>query len=328
MGNRPEAVDRGGLRTIAIVPSFSAVCRVAALECFVILCGTLMACALSNPPETPSPDLQDNEAAAEGFSAPQPVTIAGYSQDAIEPFLARDGSLLFFNNSNDPAVNTNLYWASKIDDLTFQFRGEIGGVNTTALDAVASMDLGGNFYFVSTRSYDATLATIYSGIYANGSVSNVAIAPGVSAMKRGRVDFDAEISADGNTLYFTEGVFTGGSVPRSSKVLIARRAGGGFARDPDAGKILRTINRTGKLNYAAATSADELEIFWTRFDGKKPAILTASRPDKLKPFGAARKIATITGFAEAPTISPDGRSIYFHMKNPAGTFAIYRVTRP
>src|SRR5262249_5581691 len=134
----------------------------------------------------------------------------------------------------------------------------------------------------------------------------------------GSVDFDQEISADGNTLYFTEGLFTGGNLPASSEVLIARRGVNGFVRDAQSKEILRTINSTGRLNYAACTSADELEIFFTRLSGNEPAILMASRTNTTKPFGEAEKILAITGFVEAPTISPDGRSLYFHRRNPAG----------
>src|ERR1700729_1395533 len=61
------------------------------------------------------------------FTNPQPVTIKGYSQDAMEPFISPDGNYLFFNNSNAPTVNTNLFYATRIDDVTFQFQGEIGG---------------------------------------------------------------------------------------------------------------------------------------------------------------------------------------------------------
>jgi Tol biopolymer transport system component len=159
-------------------------------------------------------------------------------------------------------------------------------------------------------------------------VSGPAIVAGVSPTRRGLVDFDQEISADGNTLYFTEGLFTGGSVPASSEVLIARRSDNGFIRDAQSKEILRTINSSARLNYAACTSADELEIFFTRLNGKEPAILMASRTSTAKPFGAAEKISAITGFVEAPTISADGRSLYFHLRNPDGVFSIYRVTRP
>src|SRR5262249_31345702 len=93
------------------------------------------------------------------------VAISGNGQDAMEPVLTRDGKVLFFNNSNAPTVDTNLFWATKGDDLTFQLEGEIGGVDGPALNAVTSMDLNHPFYFVSTRSYDTTLSTIYSGNY-------------------------------------------------------------------------------------------------------------------------------------------------------------------
>src|SRR5215831_17873256 len=224
------------------------------------------------------------QAKAASFANPRPVTITGYREDAMEPFLTRDGKVLFFNNSNAPGVDTNLFWATKVDDLTFQLQGQIGGVNGSALDAVASMDLSNNFFFVSTRSYDTSLSTIYSGNYSRGSVSGPTIVAGVSPTRRGFVDFDQEISADGNTLYFTEGLFTGGSVPASSEVLIARRSGNGFVRDAQSKPILRTVNSAGRLNYAACTSADELEIFFTRLDAKEPAILMASRTNTANPF--------------------------------------------
>ena len=112
----------------------------------------------------------------------------------MEPFVSLDGQYLFFNNSN-AAADTNLYYATRIDDLTFQFQGEIAGyANTpTSLDAVASMDSNGKFYFVSNRSYPSTLSTIYWGDFSNGTLSNVALVPGVSKLKPGWVNFDAGI---------------------------------------------------------------------------------------------------------------------------------------
>jgi hypothetical protein len=260
------------------------------------------------------------------FTNPMLVTILGYDSDSMEPFLSRDGSILCFNNSNS-SPDTNLFWAERIDDLTFQFEGEIAGVNSTALDGVASMDNANNFYFVSTRSYPITLSTIYRGVFSAGTVTGVALVPGVSRNQAGIVNFDADISADGNTLYFVDGVFgMGGGVPQSTKVVLARRSGNGFVRDRKSAKLLHSLNKPG-LNYAIATSASELEIFFTHFDGTSPAIYTASRRSTSKPFGKASKIQAITGFVEAATISPDGKSLYYH-KNDNGVFHIYRVTRP
>ena len=260
------------------------------------------------------------------FTNPERVTIIGYSEDAMEPFITRDGTRLFFNNSNS-AVDTNLFQAHRIDDLTFQFDGEIGGVNSPALDAVASMDRNGNFFFVSTRSYAVTASTIYQGVFSNGDVAGVALAPGVSLQTPGIVDFDAEISADGGTLYFSEGRFMPSSpIPQTARIMIANRTESGFVRPRNSNRIMRLIN-TKALNYAADTSDSQLEIFFTRLNRIGPAIYTASRSATSKPFGKPRKIKAIIGFAEAPSLSPDGKSLYYH-KNENGIFVIYRVTRP
>ena len=53
----------------------------------VLLC----ACG-SNPAPAPDPE----------FGSRQRVSIRGYSDHAMEPFLTRDGRFLLFNNSNDP----------------------------------------------------------------------------------------------------------------------------------------------------------------------------------------------------------------------------------
>src|SRR3984957_5471911 len=151
------------------------------------------------------------------FTNPQPVTIEGYSQDAMGPFVSPDGNYLFFNNSNS-LPQTNLFYPTRIDGLTFQFQGEIVGANAPGTNAAPSMDVNNLFYFVSPRSYAQTLSTIYSGTFSNGSLSNVALVPGVSKDKFGDVNFDECISQDGGTLYFVDGVFNGGSVPKAASI--------------------------------------------------------------------------------------------------------------
>jgi Tol biopolymer transport system component len=259
------------------------------------------------------------------FANPQRVTIEGYSQGAMEPFISPGGNYLFFNNSNAPTVDTNLYYATRLDDLTFQFQGEIGGVNSTALDAVASMDRNNTFYFVSTRSYAQTFSTIYWSTFSNGSVSGVALVPRISKEKSGHVNFDAGISPDGNTLYFVDSFFSGGQ-PQRASISIATREGDHSVRLKNSAKIMRKIN-TRALNYAPDMSKSGLEFFFTRFDETEPAIYTATRAKASKPFGKPVKIEAITGFAEAPALSPDEKSLYYD-KNESGVLVIYRVTRP
>lgn len=290
---------------------------------FLAIC-LICACAAGQSLKDPGP--ADTPAHISGFSNPQRVTIRGYDGDAMEPFLSRDGKILFFNNLNEPTVNTNLYWAERVDDLTFQFKGEVGGVNTPALEGVASMDRDGVFYFVSPRSYDQTASTLYRGHFAKGSVTGIELVPGVSLAKPGIVNFDAEISADGNTLYFVESQFEHGG-PKWARILLARRKGNVFERSADGERIMSSINAEG-MNYAPATSASGLEIFFTRGEPNSlPAIYMAVRTDTAAPFGTPREIQAAAGFVEGPTLSPDEKSLYYHKKE-SGKFVIYRVTRP
>ncbi|MGO9450632.1 MAG: hypothetical protein ACLQDV_06230 [Candidatus Binataceae bacterium] len=272
------------------------------------------------------------------FGNPEMVQILGYddnqgnSNDAMEPFISRDGNFLFFNSSNS-APTTSLFWATRIDDVTFQFQGEVGGeVNSSGpLDAVASMDSNGNFYFITTRSYSnigtpGYLSTIYSGPYTSGAATPVNPVPGVASPKLGLINFDEEISAEGNTLYFTQGNYASGNLT-STTMMVATRQGGNFVVNANSAEIMRTINDK-YLNYAADTSADQLEFFFTRTNLKVgPAIYMATRKSTSNPFGAPTKINAITGFAEGPSISPDDLSLYYHVKNQNGTFVINRVTR-
>jgi len=260
------------------------------------------------------------------FANPEPVTIRGYEGVAMEPFVSRDGRYLFFNNSNAPSVNTNLYWAERIDDVTFEYEGEIAGVNSEALDAVPSMDSDGNFYFVSTRSYTKTLSTIYSGSFSAGAVAGVEIVQGISKKIPGDVNFDAEISADGNTLYFVDGEFVVGSIiPVAADLAIAVRGNGLFERLDESPELLANVN-SDALEYAPSVSANGLELFFTRLAGSFPAICRAARRGSNAPFGVPEQIPAIEGFVEAPSLSPDGRSLYYH-RLQGGSFAIYRVSR-
>jgi hypothetical protein len=297
----------------------------------LLLCA---ACSARADDSVSSADAADTKHNFGVFTNPQPVTIEGYSQDAMEPFISPDDNYLFFNNSNGTRP-TNLYYATRIDDLTFQFQGEIVGANSggLTLTAVPSMDINNIFYFISDRSYAQTFSTIYSGMFSNGSLSNVALVPGISKDKLGDVNFDQCISPDGGTLYFVDGVFTGGAqVPEHASIAIAKRRGDHFVRLKNSAEIMRKIN-THDLNYAPDVSKSGLEFFFTRIPIRgsqpkpPPVTYTATRSSTSKPFGTPRRIEAITGFAEAPALSPDEKSLYYHLQ-VNGTFVIYRLTRP
>jgi hypothetical protein len=262
-------------------------------------------------------------AALSDFANPARVTITGWPEGAMEPFLSRDGSILIFNNSNNDA-NTDLHWAERVDDLTFVYRGKVDGANSPELDGVGSMDREGNFYFVTTRSYFTDLMTIYRGRFDRGGVTGTAPVPGITRGVIGQLNFDVEVSGDGSALYFTDGVFTGGSVPVAADLALAvRGSDGGFRRSET--DLFRSINSSA-LEYAAAISEDELELFFTRLDGAEARIYRSTRASITFPWGQPKRVEAIEGFAEGPTIGPGGTSLYYHARRD-GRMVIERVTR-
>jgi len=275
-----------------------------------------------------SDDPADAEATYDAFSAPARVQINGYDGDAMEPFLTRDGQFLFFNNRNDPSINTDLYVAQRVDSLTFDFLGPVEGANTPALEGVPTLDTRGTIYFVSTRTYDDTFSTLYRGRFSEGSVSGVELVHGVSRQEPGIVNFDVEVSPDGSTLYFVDARF-GDDGPETANLVIARRTADGFERASNTDAMLRQIN-TGALEYAASISSDGQEMFFTRVQsitsGDSPAIYRTSRERTGVPFDPPQRVSAMDGFVEGPTFSPDDRAIFYH-KRENDRFVLYRVSR-
>jgi hypothetical protein len=245
----------------------------------------------------------------------------------MEPFISEDGTYLLFNTSNIAPGIPALEFATKVGPDTFQYQGEIEGANQPGyLSGTPSMDDNGNLYFVSTRSYAQTLSTIYSGRFASGTVTGVHLVPGISGGTLGTVDFDVEASPDGDTLYVSVGHFDGGP-PTSASLAIFDRVGNGFVPDPRSIRILRAVNKAGMLTYAASVSSNGLELFFTQANpgGGDPAIYRAVRARVGQAFEDVQQVGAITGFAEAPAISTDGTTLYYHQR-VGGTFQIWTVT--
>jgi hypothetical protein len=151
--------------------------------CVALLAAVALACA-GRPQTDPN--------VTRLFDNPERVTILGYDDDAMEPFITRDGRYLLFNNLNEPTVN-----------------------------------------------------------------------PGISKQKAGIVNFDVDISPDGNTMYFVDGTFGNGGPPKAARLVIAERSGTEFWRRADGDVILHNVN-SDALQYAACISADGLSLFFNR----------------------------------------------------------------
>ena len=129
------------------------------------------------------------------------------------------------------------------------------------------------------------------------------------------MNFDVEISADGKTLYTVDALFQEGG-PKTADLVIASREGSGFKRDAKSSAILKHVN-TKALEYAADISADGLELFFTRVNmppNAPPAIFRAARKSRDEPFETPQRVAGPTGFVEASTLSDDGKTMYYHVK--------------
>jgi hypothetical protein len=195
------------------------------------------------------------------------------------------------------------------------------------------MDRDGHFYFISPRDYNWTLATVWRGVYSSGRVDGARLADGdLSLGAPGWFTMDAEISADGYTLYATDNHRRrfGGGVPDTSLFFLADRIGPGqFRRSQATAFIMRLVNDPEALQYAAATSDDERTLYFTRFYSERSdmGIWVATRSDKMQPWGVPERITAIKGAAEAPTVTPDNCGIYFHKREIDGLFHVLYAHR-
>lgn len=260
---------------------------------------------------------------------PQKVEIVGYEGDIMEPFISRDGKYLFFNSLND-GYDTCLYWAEKITEVKFEFRGKIEGVNGIPphLDAVASMDSYNRFYFISTRDYPDVFENVQTGCFEDGSVSDVKpVAGDFYIREAGNIVMDAEISSDGETLYICNAIFNGGPIPEACCINIAARdkSTGEFMLSENSSEIMKNINMDSAIQYAPSISPDSLEIYFTRIENNEPIprIYVSRRIAIDEPFQNP-ELAGIQGFVEAVTVSGDGELIYYHKKEES-YFSVYML---
>ncbi len=273
----------------------------------------------------------------------------------MEPHISRDGNTLFFNNLNSPNLSdgtendTNIHYASRIDNFTFQYVGEVAGANTddvsnvNELEGVASIDKGNKFYFVNTVDYLNSqshnyLRSLFQADFASGILSNIQSLPNLKAGRPagqvpviGELNFDAEIHCDGEVLYFVEGIFSGNPFPDEADIAVATKLGGVFTVNPDSNEEFAAVN-TADLEYAPAISSNRLELFFSRATGSIQSgysfgIYIATRNSVSEPWGNIKLLEAAAGdFSEGPSISADGKQLYYHQKK-SGIFKISVMER-
>ena len=262
------------------------------------------------------------------FGAEIEVTINGLSFDAMEPFISSDGNFLFFNSLNNN-INTKLYYATKVNDSTFNFVGELAGTNQTIephLDAVADMDANNNFYWTSTRNYPAELNNLFRGTFGSGNVTDIARVQGDFNMDTpGWLVMDHGISSDGEFLYFNNARFDDVNCqgPCETTLGIAQKESiSTFNTLPNSASILQNITDTSYIYYAPCISNDDLELYFTRYlKGQITSstvfeICVAVRNDNFSEFSIPKVLFSdiISNLIEAPTLTIDKNIIYYHKK--------------
>lgn len=267
------------------------------------------------------------------------VTITGLTFDAMEPFISLDGNTLFFNSLNSGG-NTNLYYATKIDDTTFSYIGLVGGCydpSPNHLDGVASIDSINNFFWVSLRGYPTPMENLHRGVYSAGTVSNITRVFGDFNIYTFNYPFgwlimDAAISYQGDKLYYCNARFdflntTCVGLPCDAKIGVAQKVNDStFNKLLNTDEIFSNLNDTNYLVYAPQITEDGLELYYTRLlkGSFNTEICVSVRNTVTDLFSLPIIIHSNNGFTpEAATLTTDKQKIYYHQKDDSGLYKIF-----
>ncbi|MCW3076175.1 MAG: hypothetical protein JWO32_784 [Bacteroidetes bacterium] len=267
------------------------------------------------------------------FSNDIPVTITGYTMDAMEPCISPDGNAMFFNSLND-GNTTSLYYAAKVNDSTFNLVGAVPVVNQTItprLDGVASVDTANNFYWVSTRNYPNNMDNLFRIRFLTSSYTNFGRVHGdIYIYSPGWVIMDAAINYAGDKLIYCNAQFNGClyNLPCKSALGYAQKTNDStFTKYTNSTALLSNVNDTANyIIYAPQLSKDELQLYFTRALKNIPQteICVSVRSSTGAVFGLPSVLVPLSSSApEGPAVSSDGSKLYYHKKNPTGKYQLF-----
>ena len=265
------------------------------------------------------------------FGSEIKVTVSGLTFDAMEPFVSLDGNTLFFNSLNSGG-NTNLYYATKVDDSTFNFVGLVGGVYDSSLDhldGVPSVDSLNNFFWVSLRNFP----NLHRGNYLLGNVSNITRTYGdFNIASPGWIIMDAAINYQGNLLYYCNAYFGPTftecpGVPCVARLGVAQKVNDSiFNKLINTDAIFSNVNDTNYIVYAPQVTKDGLELYYTRIlkTTINSEICVSVRNSVSDIFSFPMIIHSNFGyFPEAASPTIDKQKIYYHQKDSSLAYRIF-----
>lgn len=260
------------------------------------------------------------------------VTVTGLAFDAMEPFISLDGNTMFFNSLNSGG-NTNLYYASKVNDSTFTYIGLVGGCYDPSpghLDGVASLDSLNNFFWVSLRNYPTVFDNLHRGVYSAGNVSAITRVHGdFNIYTPGWLVMDAAINYQSDLLYYCNAFFNSCAfgMPCQARLGVAQKVNDStFNKLINTDALFANINDTNYIVYAPQVTKDGLEIYYTRIlkSTINSEICVSVRNAVTDPFSLPAVIHSNLGSVpEAATPTTDKQKIYYHQKDGTGIFHLY-----
>lgn len=256
------------------------------------------------------------------FGPEHPVTINGLLFDAMEPHISPDGNYMFFNSLND-GITTSIYYATRVDDTTFNYQGQVVGVNQVVqprLDGVASLDSAGQFYWISTRNYPVEFDNVFYGTGSTGTVSGIGRVHGnFYVYAPGWLIMDAAINNNGMMLYYSNAQFGScGPIPCVARLGVAQKNNDStFTKLPASDAVMTLVNDTNYLVYAPNIAPNGLTLYYTRIPRSTPVysdVCVAVRTGINDTFSLPLVIYSSSAFPEGPTVTTDQSKMYYHKK--------------
>ena len=290
-----------------------------------------------------------------GWSSPRQVAVVqpdgtAYAENVEEPEVRDFGGArwLFFND--DPSNGNKDLRYARWDEArqAFVVLGLLpgAGLQTPTVDGNPALDQDGGFFFISTRTYPNPSETIHAAtLTVTGSppvatVSGIRRLDGLTRSGAPWASQGVQVTWDSQWLFFDEAKFDG-ALPSQSDIVAARRSGATFTRlsDAELEALLGKVNTATFLEYAEALSADGRELFFTRtwvdlthLDQVVMCVMRSTRADATGPFDLPGHLAVtnpVPGVVmEAPSLSPDEKTLYYHRRSVGEPFArLYALDR-
>lgn len=272
------------------------------------------------------------------------VQLDGYTSSAKQPKISSDDQVLYFRDQ--PATDSSemqIYYAQLQGNGHYLYTDALfGAVDPTHMDLSPAIDSSNNFYFVSDRSLASSNQSIFSGAIGilSGTTlqltslasADVAVAPSSSLI----MNTDIDVTWDGAQAIVTQSTRGSNTYPESMRLVLYDVASRTLATNATSSATLSAVNVSGCYTYTGTLSQDKLELYYTVYPYagtslSEARIAVSKRATTSDPFGAGSAISAIsTSFMpEAPSISLDGKTLYYHrFDSSTGRFQIYKVTRP